>query len=417
MSSSSFFCGMQKINFFFRLILQVLLWSNILVPKVFSAEFSFSTKSLIATQNSTQYSTSFFFNRFRAQTDFALSENCAIEIEYELFPAWIDSAAQASTISIKNSFSRIYRIADLNHSLTGSSAATDTSELWQLEQNLDRALMRCQSGNWEYFIGRQAVTFGGMSVSPTDVFSPVAFKPLDQEYRPGVDAFRIVGGLGETTEFEAGILAGKDLSSENNGAYLSSHFLLGTTDLKPLLASFQQNQLLGLTLQTDLGMLGLVFDGALILQRKSAPETTEEVRNEWVPWTIGLNFQWNENLFTMLDFHHNPMGAKNPGNYVSNSSSTIYSEFPVSLLGRDYLLPNLSYQFSPLLSFSSTAFFNLNDSSFLNTSGLEWNFSEDLLLSWNISLASGIKSSMQTEKNSEFGDTPNSFQLILKHYR
>ena len=24
---------------------------------------------------------------------------------------------------------------------------------------------------------------------------------------------------------------------------------------------------------------------------------------------------------------------------------------------------------------------------------------------------------MQTEKNSEFGDTPNSFQLILKHYR
>jgi hypothetical protein len=119
----------------------------------------------------------------------------------------------------------------------------------------------------------------------------------------------------------------------------------------------------------------------------------------------------------MLDFHHNPMGAKNPGNYVSNSSSTIYSEFPVSLLGRDYLLPNLSYQFSPLLSFSSSAFFNLNDSSFLNTSGLEWNFLEDLLLSWNISLAHGIKSSMQTEKNSEFGDTPNSFKLILKHYR
>ena len=32
-------------------------------------------------------------------------------------------------------------------------------------------------------------------------------------------------------------------------------------------------------------------------------------------------------------------------------------------------------------------------------------------------LASGIKSSMQTEKNYEFGDTPNSFQLIIKHYR
>ena len=273
MKSSSYISGKQKNNFFFRHILPALLWSSILVPEAYTAEFSFSTKSLIASQNSSQTSTNFFFNRLRAQTHLDLSENCATELEYELFPAWIDSAELVSTISIKNSNTRIYRIADLNHSLTGKQEVADTSEHWQVEQNLDRALLRCQTGNWEYIIGRQAVNFGGMSVSPTDIFAPVSFKALDQEFRPGVDAFRIFGGFGETAEMEAGIITGKDNASKNNGAYLRSHFLLGTTDLTPILAGNKKNQLLGLTLQADLGLVGLVIDGAMILQRRSTLET------------------------------------------------------------------------------------------------------------------------------------------------
>ena len=417
MKSSSYISGRQKNNFFFRHILPALLWSSILVPEAYTAEFSFSTKSLIASQNSSQTSTNFFFNRLRAQTHLDLSENCATELEYELFPAWIDSAALVSTISIKNSNTRIYRIADLNHSLTGKPEVADTSEHWQVEQNLDRALLRCQTGNWEYIIGRQAVNFGGMSVSPTDIFAPVSFKALDQEFRPGVDAFRIFGGFGETAEMEAGIIMGKDNASKNNGAYLRSHFLLGTTDLTPILAGNKKNQLLGLTLQADLGLVGLVIDGAMILQRRSNLETDEEVFKIWTPWTLGLNLQWSENLFTMIDFHHNPMGTEKPKNYLSNASSAIYQEFPISLLGRNYLLPTLTYQFSPLWSLSSSTFSNLNDGSSLNTSQLEWSISEDSLLSCSISFASGKRSVLPEEKQSEFGDLPNSFQLILKHYR
>ena len=256
-----------------------------------------------------------------------------------------------------------------------------------------------------------------MSVSPTDIFAPVSFKALDQEFRPGVDAFRIFGGFGEPAEMEAGIITGKDNSSKNNGAFLRSHFLLGTTDLTPILAGNKKNQLLGLTLQADLGLVGLVIDGAMILQRRSTLETDEEVFKIWTPWTLGLNLQWSENLFTMLDFHHNPMGAEKPKNYPSNASSEIYQEFPISLLGRNYLLPTLTYQFSPLWSLSSSTFSNLNDGSSLNTSQLEWSISEDSLLSCSISFASGKRSVLPEEKQSEFGDLPNSFQLILKHYR
>ena len=184
-----------------------------------------------------------------------------------------------------------------------------------------------------------------------------------------------------------------------------------------MLAGFKKNRLLGLTLQADLGLVGLVIDGALILHRRSDLETADVVYKIWTPWTLGMNFQWSESLFTMLDFHHNPIGAEKPKNYLSNASSTIYQEFPVTFLGRDYLLPTLTYQFSPLWSLSSSTFSNLNDGSSLNTSQLEWSISEDSLLSCSISFASGKRSVLPEEKQSEFGDLPNSFQLILKHYR
>ena len=399
------------------IFLQYLLYGFVLVPQTSALEYSLSTKSLIATQKSSQITSNFFFNRIRTQTEFEFSENCITELDYELFPSWIDSAMHSSNIEIKNSNSRIYRITDLNHSLTNIPDSSDSAEHWQLEQNLDRALLRCQSGNWEYILGRQAVTFGGMSVSPTDVFAPVSFKALDQEFRPGVDALRIIGGLGETTEIEAGVLTGKNADAAKNGAYLRSHFLLGTTDLTPLLASFQENKLLGLTVQTEYGLLGFVFDGVVIIQRKSAQEISVAIPDKWTVWTLGLNLQWNEKLFTMLDFHHNPMGTTKPSEYLNNAASVIYQEYPLSLMGQDYLLPSLVYQLSPLWSLSSSVISNRNDGSFINTSQLEWNITEDSLLSGSFILASGKQSALSAEKQSEFGDSPNSFQLVFKHYR
>ena len=113
-----------------------------------------------------------------------------------------------------------------------------------MEQNLDRIFIRYQAGNLEYLLGRQAVAFGAATISPSDVFTPVSFKALDQEYRPGVDAVRITGGFGDTTEIEGGIVAGKNILPGNNGAYLRLHFLHGNTDLTPMTAVFKKNKLL-----------------------------------------------------------------------------------------------------------------------------------------------------------------------------
>ena len=80
------------------------------------------------------------------------------------------------------------------------------------------------------------------------------------------------------------------------------------------------------------------------------------------------------------------------------------------------LSPSFNYQISPLWSLNSSAYFNLNDSSSQTISGLEWNISEDWLFSGSIILASGKNSAKPTQKISEFGDNPNSFQLMLKYY-
>ena len=58
-----------------------------------------------------------------------------------------------------------------------------------LEQDLDRLMLTCSMGSWDLVLGRQAVSFGSsQSVNPTDLFAPVAFKPLDGEFRAGSDA-------------------------------------------------------------------------------------------------------------------------------------------------------------------------------------------------------------------------------------
>ncbi|MCS5545799.1 MAG: hypothetical protein NZ867_03205 [SAR324 cluster bacterium] len=400
---------------FSRIILKSLFLCIIFTPDV-SAEISFSTKSLLISQKNTEASRNYLFNRFRTQTYFDLDKNYSIEIDYELFPALTDSASDISTISIKNYKTRIYRITDLNLLLPGTPDSSATSRNWHVEQNLDRIFIRYQAGNLEFILGRQAVAFGAATISPTDVFTPVSFKALDQEYRPGVDAVRITGGFGDTTEIEGGIVAGKNFLPGNNGAYLRSHFLHGKTDLTPMAAVFKKNQLLGLTLQTELVKVGFVFDGAVVLQRKSAAEKNSDGSEQWAQWTIGLNLQWSQQLFTMLEMHFNSMGTDNPGSYLNNASSVIYQEYPVTLLGRDYLLPSFNYQISPLWSLNSSAYFNLNDSSSQTISGLEWNNSENWLFSGSFILASGKNSAKPTQKKSEFGDTPNSFQLMLKHY-
>jgi hypothetical protein len=111
------------------------------------------------------------------------------------------------------------------------------------------------------------------------------------------------------------------------------------------------------------------------------------------------------------------MGTTKPSEYLTNAASVIYQEYPQSLLGQDYLLPSLLYQLSPLWSLSSSVISNINDGSFINTSQLEWSITEDSLLSGSFILASGKQSALSAEKQSEFGDSPNSFQLVFNHYR
>jgi hypothetical protein len=355
----------------------------------------------------------YFWNRLRYETGTEMGDVCYAEAAYELMPYWLeDGILLRNQVAAKNSTSRIYRVDDLQSRFSGKETP-EIGEETVLEQDLDRMMLTCTWGSWDLVLGRQAVSFGSaQSVNPTDLFAPVAFKPLDGEFRAGSDALRLRNQLSDTSELDFGMLAGFANNPGQNGSFLRLHILFGEMDLTPMLASFGKNRLAGISMQSALGSWGIALDGAWVEYEESIPVSPSPKKTRWLPWTFGINGQLRGDLFVSFEFHRNPMGTRHPEDYGFNSLQPIYSHYPVTLKGQDYLMTSLQYQISPLWSFSFASMQNRNDKSTLVLPELEWNLAEELWLKGTGTFSSGAS---EVEK-SEFGPAADWFSFTLKFY-
>ncbi len=356
----------------------------------------------------------YFWNRVRYEKMIDVGTSCYAEGAYELIPFWLEDGLRLrDRVSMSSPESRIYRAVDLQHRISRNTEPSSAEEV-VVEHDLDRLFLSCSIGQWELLMGRQAVSFGAaFSVNPTDLFMPVAFKPQDGEFRSGSDALRIRSWLSDTSELDFGMLAGFAENPGNNGAFLRLHMLLGETDLIPVLASFGRNRLAGLSLQSSLGNWGVVFDGAWIETGETKTLLPVDQETHWLPWTIGINRQLSADLFGSLEYHRNPMGTKNPEAYEVHRLQPIYENYPVSLMGQDYLMTSLQFQINPLWSFSFSSMHNGNDGSSLILPELDWNLAED----WWINFAGSYSIGKRKRGKSEFGAASDLFSLSLRHYR
>ncbi|MBF0349460.1 MAG: hypothetical protein HQM11_00420 [SAR324 cluster bacterium] len=381
-------------------------------PPLHALEWTASFRSMAARQTD-DAENSFWWNRLRLQANHEVSADCLMEMAYELRPVWANHLQQLSSFfSVESDSSSIYRFDDLNNPVYPTADTlenTDDAHLL-LTQNLDRMLLACHAGNLDVTLGRQTVAFGGaQTINPTDVFVPLRFNSLDGEYRVGVDALRMVWGISPTTEMDVGYLLGKNGNSENNGAYARLHFVVESTDITPMLALFREHQMLGLSLQTALpGDVGLVFDGGSFFLK--------EEEHPFSLWTLGFNYQWNEDWFTALEYHRNEAGVNKPANYFQNTGSYRYQQTPISLMGPSYLIPVLSYQIHPLWNASASLFLNLADHSALISPQLEWSADENVMVEWGGFLAQGLSSGDPLNPKSEFGESENLIFMAIRYY-
>ncbi|MDP7631724.1 MAG: hypothetical protein QF402_02110 [Candidatus Latescibacteria bacterium] len=98
----------------------------------------------------------------------------------------------------------------------------------------------------------------------------------------------------------------------------------------------------------------------------------------------------------MLEYHHNGAGRNTIDVEGGFPHATAYSEAGVYLLARNYLIPSLVWQMTPLSTFTVQGMANLPDGSWLAGSRVEFSLRDDLiaeagLFKWFAALPSVVR--------------------------
>lgn len=323
--------------------------------------------------------------RIRLDSRMKFNENISFNLSYGIVPRLQNKEISVIQSGYSNLGERRYRINDFNPRLYPSKKRND--ENFVIFHNLDRAYLSLSAGLFDITIGRQAIAWGSArTINPTDVIAPYSFDELDSEERMGVDALRLRTPIGVMGELDAGYLFGSSFRNRNSAVYLRSKFYVAQTDFSFLVLRFKKNLLLGFDLARSIGGAGFWIETAYV-QHSSIQEdyvyygiSRLAVKENYLRSTIGFDYSFGALTYTSIEYHYNQAGESTPEKYLVNSFNLAYTDGSVYLMGRHYIIPTVSYQITPLMTFTGQVWWNITDNSFLIIPSVEYNIAENLYL-------------------------------------
>lgn len=345
-----------------------------------------------------------------------VAENIALEVHYEIKPVFFSKPWQGVTSggALTTLGASSYRIGDLN-------AAIQDDEKVQILQNLDRANLQFSFGPGDLTLGRQTISFGAARfVSPTDIFQPFAPSTLDQEYRPGVDAVRWQGTLGGLTEYDLGLVANNEGPGEETVGYARIKTSLRGNDLEAVVIARDGLTTFGAGWERALGLFGFWAEAAWTSSDYDFQPAAFEA--SYYRTSVGLDRALSGNTLAMIEYHHSSFGTDDPQQYQNLTRTEGFQSGGIYLVGKDYLIPSISWTATPLLNLSASAFVNLTDTSaFVRASG-DYSLTENLYTDFGVYLGSGDATRYETVldpqlvQGSEFGSFPTTAYISLRYY-
>ena len=317
-----------------------------------------------------------------------------------------------------------YRIYDTSDTLW-NSRPRDLSFF----QNLDRCNINVSFASADLHIGRQAISFGsGKFINPTDVFSPFLFQDLNKENKTGVDALRLTLPTGDLSEIDLGLVLGKEGKMDNSAVFLRTRFSLFNTDLSLMAMDFKNNLMLAFDMTRAISAAGFWLEAAQVF----ANEFDTAIRGEdFFRLVSGIDYNFSDNTYLFVEYHYNSPGTDTKRNYLTHTArfinpftgatalKTAYDDGGVYLMGRHYLIPGVSHEFTPLFSGTMQSLINLTDlSSYLSVS-VAYNLKQDVFLEAGGYLALGERADMEggvRVPQSEFGLYANMIYAGLRLY-
>jgi hypothetical protein len=346
-------------------------------------------------------------NSLRLMFEYFHGDATAFELHYEVSPIFYSSPVGQNALA-----DGTFTVADNSYRLTDPSptlgSEQDKSVIYQ---NLDRFNFQVNLTSGDLTIGRQAISFGSARIiNPTDVFLPFDVKTLNQEYRIGVDAIRFQKPLNDLSELDMGVILGLDGKSDNSALFLQALTNLSGRDVSATIMRFSQQNLIGAGVQSSLGDFGFWLEAAYVWGDE-----------QYTRVSTGLDYAVSESIFAMIEYHFSEAGAASPDEYLSLADEIAFQKGGVFLLGQNYLIPVVSWVASPLLSVSTQALINLDDSSaFVSLSG-EYSVSDNLYVNAGVYLFFGDRIEFSPALpgfaiGSEYGGSPDLAFASLKYY-
>ncbi len=298
------------------------------------------------------------------------------------------------------------RFFDLTKSSFGGGDVAGVTEV-------DRLNLRWDRPGFRLVAGRQAITWGVNHLWPVlDLFGPFAPQRVDRDYKPGVDALRLVVPRGDFSEVEL-VVAGQgartpeDLSVATFGRFHSALGDAGASiDFGYMVGGFHRDFVLGGFLAADVGGTGLRGEAAWTSPGCSldALHPTLGCGDFWRV-TAGVDRLLTPRLTLIAEATWNGFGARDPGRYEQLAESDRIRRGEVTSLGRRYAGLSLAWQAHPLVTVTGAALWNADDGSFLLQPGIAWSMADSVTLTVGLIAADGrglVAGSLQ----SEYGAVP-----------
>jgi len=306
-----------------------------------------------------------------------------------------------------------YRYKDFHHQWYPTRSKDQAS--FSVFQNLDRLVLTLRGSFSDLVVGRQTIAWGSArAINPCDVIAPFTFDELDKEERIGVDALRWRIPIGLLSEFDAGYIVGKAAKSENNAFFTRLKLYQLQSDVSFLLVGFRQNVLIGLDFARSIGGAGTWFETAYVYTDKLKPENRDS-EQDYFRASLGCDYSFSGESYVFLEYHFNGAGQNQAKHYLQNLSRIAYQEGSVYLLGKHYLIPGCSYQFTPLINGLFESLINLTDPSLYLTISGEYNVAQNIYLVLGSFIGVG-KSFRNFSYQSEFGVYPDIYYTSFRVY-
>jgi hypothetical protein len=358
-------------------------------------------------------------NRLRLNLSYKPRPWVAMDAAYDIVPRIQSSGVSADPFLFRQINPFTYRAADLDRQLYPEGS--DRADHFVLLQNLDRAMVTFHTPPADISLGRQPIAWGSARViNPTDVLAPFAFETLDTEDRIGIDAARVRIPLGSLSEIDAGYVFGTHFKFENSAFFSRAKFNARRTDIALLAMGFQENLLAGFDLARSVSGAGLWLETAYVFV-DALRDCGNNREYDYLRVSSGIDYSFSRATYGFVEYHFNGAGAASPRDYFSRLSRPAYTEGSVYLTGRQYLIPGITWQITPLAILTGESLINLIDPSAFLTAQAEYNIAPDLYLDAGTFIGVGRKPTARAgevpvDLKSEFGSYPNIHFASLRYY-